>query len=458
MPNSPVRWQPIQKERLRGEFYLSSLLEQGCDTGLISDKQLENVQRQALTLLAARTNRYTGGESSSVKVETAQGILQSIFYTVGLALKSYPDPQDGVEALLNEGMTPLYSRGRESIEHMLVDTRKLLEEVQKGAITSDNYAYCETIQNGIGSFFSDYDPDFGAQETAASIDYPLCCDMADIAGIEYIEKYLNGLLLENKFCRYFDPSEIEGVLKGYDPGYRDLLVNIFERVLARALGCSMLNRDAGSLSLEMQDIALLQKKLESCPPKKGEGLLIQAAKELMEQLSITDSSLRDYILSALPSIWVRIKNAMTNNTLAAVFAVAQKEIEDSAFSFEDGAKMKDETFRQFVRELGTCRTVADKMTMIGQEIHSITDLTDVLEAECLFNEEWEALFGNLGDIELALLMQKVPDGMKAGDLHLTEGEKEWQGRLLSFLDKTEPKRRAAIGLLAERVQISEEEN
>ena len=39
-----------------------------------------------LELLAKRTDKYTMGESSSVKVETAQELLNSICYTLGIDL------------------------------------------------------------------------------------------------------------------------------------------------------------------------------------------------------------------------------------------------------------------------------------------------------------------------------------------------------------------------------------
>ena len=89
----------IKPEALDKKHYLSSFLREAYRQGLLNDVELEGIQMQILHLLARQTERYTGGESSSVRVETAQGLLLSIFYSIGLYLKSLPDTDTVIEVL-----------------------------------------------------------------------------------------------------------------------------------------------------------------------------------------------------------------------------------------------------------------------------------------------------------------------------------------------------------------------
>jgi hypothetical protein len=105
-------------------------------------------------------------------------------------------------------------------------------------ISTSNHAYNATLSdNGIGDFLKSYNPDYEAQDTPASIDYQLCNPVARLTGIEFIQKYLENLYIENKFCMKLTPESIHHLLYGYDKGYRDLLINIFEHILTAALGC-----------------------------------------------------------------------------------------------------------------------------------------------------------------------------------------------------------------------------
>lgn len=58
------------------------------------------------------------------------------------------------------------------------------------------------------------------------------------------------------------------------------------------------------------------------------------------------------------------------------------DIEDHTqpvFQFEDGEKLDDESFRTIADEIRECRYVSDKISIIQRDIHSITDLVDILE-------------------------------------------------------------------------------
>ena len=70
----------IKRESLDQTYYFQSILQEACRLKLLTDSEFEYIQLQGIQLLAKQTERYTGGESSSVKVETAQTIMHSIFF------------------------------------------------------------------------------------------------------------------------------------------------------------------------------------------------------------------------------------------------------------------------------------------------------------------------------------------------------------------------------------------
>ena len=62
----------IKKENLDSAYYFQSLLQEARRLKLVSDSEFESIQMQSLQLLAGQTERFTGGKSSSVQIETAR--------------------------------------------------------------------------------------------------------------------------------------------------------------------------------------------------------------------------------------------------------------------------------------------------------------------------------------------------------------------------------------------------
>jgi hypothetical protein len=234
----------IDSNKLSGEFYFNSILQEAYTCGLLNESDLENIQLQCISLLAYKSERYNMGESSSIRVETAESIMKSNLYSIGLYLKSIPDPDYAAAELKSEKISELYERGRKLIYSRFREAKHIYEMVQRNKIEIPNHSYNSTLsENGIGIFFKSYNIEYEAHDIPASIDYQLCNAVNDLAGIEFIQKYLENLYLENEFCMNFATENIHHLLYGYDKGYPDLLINIFEHVLTAALGCSLANRN-----------------------------------------------------------------------------------------------------------------------------------------------------------------------------------------------------------------------
>ena len=431
----------IKKENLSQEYYFQSLLQEAYELNLIADSELENIQLQCIELTAKETERYTSGESSSIRIETAQSIMQSICYNIGIYLKSLMDADAGLELLRQQSLADIYKLGGKLIKSKFEASRELLCLVQSSCLVTDNIAYNDTVKIGIASFFSDYDPNYAAQETPASIDYPLSLDKMDLVGVEYIHCYLEKLYLENQFCLNFEMQDIHNLLRGYDRSYKDLLINIFG-LLANNLAGTALAGSNINLNIVPSQTQYLQQKLQNLSLKELGALLLTAAENICIEFNVLDEKLQQHIKDTVLNLTSRLKNALENNQLNTIF-IAPKEDLKPVFKFEEGINLEDELFREITEEIRECRKVSDKIVIIKREVHSITDLVDMLEAYCIFDNEFYHIFNSMENSELALLLKLVP----------LDEEKEWQKYLISFLENVDSGKNEIITRLSEEINF-----
>ena len=346
----------IDSGSLSGESYFSSILREAYVCGLLSDLDVENIQLQCIKLLADKSERYNGGQSSSIRVETAESIMKSNLYTIGLYLKSLPTPDCAVDQLKTAMISEMYKKGRELINVKFQTAKHIYKLAQKNKLISFNHAYNATISaNGIGIFFKSYDPAYEAHESPASIDYQLCNPVADLAGVEFMQKYLENLYLENQFCGNFAAEDIHHLLCGYDEGYKDLLINIFEQVLTAALGCLLANRDVAKLNISEKDIRRLLNEFLKYDDYTLTLKIGKVTEKMFEELKITDLSLRRYIEKSLAKITAAIIYAVKTNPFSKVFVSPINPDLKPKIHFLSGTKMDDEDYRKLIKELLLCR-------------------------------------------------------------------------------------------------------
>ena len=455
MMNKLEKQHLIKRENLNPTYYFQSILKEAYRLNILTDSELENIQQQSIQLLAKQTERYTGGESSSVKVETAQSILQSIFYTIGIYLKSFPDTDMSIAVLKQKSLSELYQHGKKLIEIQLDDAKQLLNAIQNDSIVTDNCAYNDTIQNGIPIFFSAYTVDYAAHDTPASIDYPLSNDKMELVGIEYIYNYLQILFSENQFCENFTAHDIHCLLRGYNDHYQDLLISIFGLVLTNVVGSVLANKNTLQLNIEPLDRHYLQQKLANMSKDRLNTMLQDASIQICKEFNISDRLLQKHIAATVVDLSARLKSALENDRLASIFVSLKENQAQPVFQFEDGEKMNDELFRSITNEIRQCRYVSDKIAIIQREIHSITDLVDILEGYCIFDDEFFEIFQSLGDMELALLLKKLPTYMIDANYHYTEYEKEWHNRLNRFIKEINLPRKERIKELSNKINLKQ---
>lgn len=439
--------------------FFQALVEEGYRQSLLSAACLESIQYQLTELLADRFNRWTGGSSSSVTVETGQRIQQSVLYTIGYFLKSSPDPKSALEALETRKLSDLFKEGLQLLDTERKAAESMLHEVREHRFQTDVIAYNDTIQEGLSLFFSGYDTEFGAHESPGSVDYPLGNDKMNLTGLEYTKSYLLKLQMENEFCAAFSAEEIQSLLRGYSPTYHELLFSIYDLVFTNAIGGQLLGRSdeilhhcrLGFTDFERQ---LLQKRLSVLEDHQLAERVDAAVAGLCEHLPHPFTTLdgcTDYLAASALNLKTRLRYALSNQCLEHLFLTSAEEEYKEEILFRDIEGLDAQSLRGLANEIRSCRFTADKVAMVRNAPLSLRDLIDLLESACFFEEEYLQLFKSLEDSQLALLLRELPCIPEYQEYMSEDFNQEWQVSMLRFLEHLTPTRRLAIKELSSKI-------
>ena len=143
----------IDQNLLRADDYLASLLEAAYDASLITEYTVNKVKTDCMELLASRAALFTEGKSSSVPVETAQLLLDSVTHTIGVYLKSLSSPEDAASYLENGNYSVFRSfcLGLRMIENSYKAAKKRYIRLKKHIIKKHIIKY-----NKINEFLNEF--------------------------------------------------------------------------------------------------------------------------------------------------------------------------------------------------------------------------------------------------------------------------------------------------------------
>lgn len=404
--NSIDKFVHVDRQKLNEEFYFRSLIEEAFSLGMINEEEVDNIQYQCMELLTVKLEKLNKGESSSVRVETAEKIMISNLYTIGLWLKSLTDADEAIKDIKKTHILLIYERGRKRIDTKLNSARHIHMMVLKNLLKTDNYTYNATIKDGINGFFKIYNADYEANEIHITADYPLSIPVSRLAGIEFILKYLENVYYENMFCACFSSYDIEHLLFGYSKDYKLLVINIYEIVLTAAIGCKIAEKRALDLNIMPVHRKIIEDALFLKSEEETERIVIKASEELEEELCVNNIYLKQYIKNSLPKVTSSVINAARLNTLENVFVSKKYPELNGKFKYIYGIKMEDELYRSTVEEIIQCRYLSDKLLIIKSKIKSMADMEDLLLDAELTDNEINAVLQGLDAVEAAALAKR----------------------------------------------------
>lgn len=314
----------IDQTALSGTDYVSSLLTQGRLCGLLSGSDIAHIQSECLALLAELAEKWNRGKSSSIRLENAQELLCSILYTVGIALKALPSPEDAVGALKQEPLGHLFQTGLKRIR------RKV--------------------------------------QTARLMHRQLLC--------------------------------------GLDENYRQLLLNIYEPVLAAALSCILTGQPVRGLSCNRD---ALQALLDGKNAEEIELLLAAALGQMAAELGCSPS-VAGYLKSSLTKLAASILTAMELGYLEAVILTPTCPENKPQVHLSYGERMDDRDYARILDELLWSGSAAEKAEILLRRIHSPGDLLEILRDAGLTQKELTEMFRHFPPEIIAVLLRQYPNG------------------------------------------------
>ena len=393
----------------------------------ISEEDRMLIEVKIWNFLGNYINRYTMGDSTSIPIEIAEELLNSICFSLDLELRSINNAN---EILIEKDIEHLLKASWRKIESLIDYGKKLLEEVKNSSPNIENISYNDTVDE-IEASFNKYDYRFFAHKINCSIDYQLASPISEkLQGIEYINEYLKVLLIENQFCVSFNKDNIIYILKSYCQDYKGLLINIFEPVLTNAIGLEILGDNVlmlGISELQRKELLNLFRNLS-----KAEGLekLRNSARTLCDIIGINDNEKIQYIQNAAANLYPRIEMALSTGNIDNVFLSFCYEEKPDVSEFIDNATMDDEKLRDLIDEIRCCRFISDKLAIVKEEVHSLSDLVEVL-SQCFWEDETQELFKILSEDEINVIKHYLYNKGEEYSSHT-----EWEVKFTEYIGKS----------------------
>lgn len=390
----------------------------------ISEEDKMLIEFKIWNLLGKHTERYTMGDSTSVPIEIAEELLNSICFSLGLELRELMNAK---ELLIEEDISDLLKASWSKIASLMERGKKLLEAVRKSSPNIENISYKDTI-NEIDKFFNKYDYRFFAHKIDCSIDYQLSNAISEkLQGIEYINEYLKALLIENEFCICFDKDNIIYILNSYCSDYKELLINIFEPILTNAIGLDILGRDILTLEISALQRETLLGIFRNLSKTEILVKLESSAKSVCDILGVVDNEKIEYIQKTAVNIYPRIEVGLSTGNIDNIFLSFKYEEELKESEFIDNDTMDNERLRNLINEINDCRFISDKIAMVKEEVNSLSDLVEVLNL-CFWEDEALELFKTLSKEELYIIKHYLDNKYEA-----YSSDSQWESKFMNYI-------------------------
>ncbi len=457
----------IDKSKLKHSQYMLSLLKEGQNVGAITSEKAYQIQVEMMQILQRLIDQHTQGESTSVTTETAEGIMISLLYAMDAYALHFEKPEEVLVHLHSDSVKNIYTKGVELLHYYFEEAKQLYQDVKKMKLDVPVDAYNLTIDESLPIFMNNYNIIFEAQNTMASIDYPLAADNMQLQGVFYIKQYLERLLIETRFCHFFNHQDLMYVLTNFGRicrfNYRIELFNIFELMINNAVFSLLSGSGANQVRISEVQYDRLSRLLSDCHADKRANLINEAFDQLQRDLK-TDQTLTSYINLYREEFIQRVNNAAEiDNFKMLIIREIEENEKPMALMLNENDRMSDIEIRKLVDCIMGSESIAEKISLIRDHFVSLHDYLDLLNSGCLFDDEYNALFATFENFELAIFEKIVfYEELRGGIRNFfdiiadcTEGKSEWETYYIKFIKQLEDERIATVGHLIDDIDYEE---
>ena len=271
----------------------------------LSPEEQQRIMEQMYLLMGKQVQSYHKhrhmGSNSSVSVELAQELMESIEYTIGLV--------GGVYAHTNIGEALVL--GQEILENKLSKAKSMLELVNGTAPQWQTECRWEALRY-LRHYLEQYDHLHLAHKGPEDLFYPILISPPEgIQGIDSCIFYLNIFWIENQI--------MEGVPEDALEQFWDRLpaatLNQCEHLLINGIGKALLRTGIDPLVFEIDEHMQLIVALM----KATEDRLKDAAKLLCQWLNLTDENACMYVEAVIPQLTMWIGDNMWSGNVENIF-------------------------------------------------------------------------------------------------------------------------------------------
>ena len=271
----------------------------------LSPEEQQRVMNQMYLLMGKQVQSYHKhrhmGSNSSVPVELAQELMESIEYTIGLV--------GGVYAHRNIGEALVL--GQEILESRLSKAKSMLELVNGTAPQWQTECRWEALRY-LRHYLEQYDYLHLAHEGPDDLFYPILISPPEgIRGIDSCLFYLNILWIENQIMA----GVPEDALEQFWDKLPAATLNQCEHLLINGIGKALLRTGIDPLIFETEEYMKIIVAMMSATEEK----LRDAAKLLCEWLNLKDENARMYVESVVPQLTMWIGDNIRGGNLENIF-------------------------------------------------------------------------------------------------------------------------------------------
>lgn len=271
----------------------------------LSPEEQQRVMNQMYLLMGNQVQSYHKhrhmGSNSSVPVELAQELMESIEYTIGLVGGVYAH-RNIEEALV---------LGQEILESRLSKAKSMLELVSGTAPQWQTECRWEALRY-LWHYLEQYDHLHLAHKGPDELFYPILISPPEgIQGIDSCIFYLNILWIENQIMA----GVPEDVLEQFWDRLPAATLNQCEHLLINGIGKALLGTGIDPLIFETEEYMQIIVAMMSATEEK----LRDAAKLLCQWLSLKDENAYMYVEAVVPQLTMWIGDNIRGGNLENIF-------------------------------------------------------------------------------------------------------------------------------------------
>ncbi len=270
----------------------------------LSPEEQQKIMGQMYLLMAKQVQSYHKhhhmGNNSSVPIELAQELMESITYTINLVGGVYT----------NRNIEEALQLGQEILEKRLTKAKSMLELVNATAPQWQTECRWEALRY-LRHYLEQYDHLHLAHKGPDDLFYPILVRVPDgIKGIDLCMFYLNVLWLENQIMACFDDTALEQLWIRLPTD----ALNPCEQVVLNGIGKAILSDQSADLIFteaereELQAILSVQVTGET---------VHHAAIRLCRRLELP-ANVSDYLCNAAVQILPRLEAALRHDNLSPI--------------------------------------------------------------------------------------------------------------------------------------------